>query len=101
MNKIVPWEKADFSQKHMDETIVVDDVTVMYSQQPDCTQDVEEDDWQELTISTRNNGVARFFCLSTKEWSINDIEDLQIILEDFKKRAGIEDEKETNKQEEE
>ena len=92
MDKVIVWEDADFT-KDMDETIVVDEVTVTYSQQPDCTED-RDGDWQELKMSTRNNGIDRFFNLSTTNWSISGVEDLIVILEDFKKRAGIKDEKE-------
>jgi hypothetical protein len=46
---------------------------------------------QTLTVSARNNGVSRFLNLKTDNWSIDGIDELSEIIEDFKKRAGITD----------
>lgn len=84
---IVPFEKCKFT----DDEICVDDISVMYSQSGDCTE--SEDDAQEITISSRNNGMARFINIKTGEkgWSISDSDELVKIIEDFKKRASLED----------
>lgn len=84
---IVPFEKCKFT----DDEICVDDISVIYSQNGDCTE--TEDDAQEITISTRNNGTGRFIHIQTGKngWSISDTDELVKIIEDFKKRGSIED----------
>ena len=84
---IVPLEKCKFT----DNEICVDDISVIYSQNGDCTESTDEA--QDITISTRNNGMSRFIHIQTGEngWSIDDTSDLVKIIEDFKKRASIED----------
>lgn len=70
------------------DVIVVDDVSVTYaSYDGDCVNREP----QILTVSTKNNGTARFLNLKTDEvgFSISDINDLKIIIEDFNKRAGL------------
>ena len=87
--EIKPFENCKFA----DGEICVDTVSVLYTQNGDCTEG--EDEVQELTISSRNNGMARFINIKTGEngWSIDDIPSLAKIIEDFKKRADIKDEK--------
>jgi uncharacterized GH25 family protein len=82
VNNIVSVESEDYKEK-----IVVDDVSVSYTQEADCTS--HEDEVQELKIFTQNNGVARFIVLETERWAISDIDELVEILKDFKQRAGI------------
>lgn len=74
-----------------DEEIMVDEVTIKYYQGPDCTED-RDSDGQEITLSTRDNGMTKFINIKTDNWSISGIEDLQILINDFNKRAGIKDE---------
>ena len=84
-NKIVPIEKMSYK----DGEIAIGDVSITYVQQSDCT---EEDGTQVITISTRNNGIARFINIKTPEtegWSVDGIEDLQFLINDFKKRADL------------
>lgn len=74
---------------YKDGEIAIDDISVTYIQQNDCT---EEEGTQVITISTRNNGVARFINIKTPEkegWSISDIEELKFLVNDFKKRANL------------
>ena len=74
--------------KFEDEIVGVDDVSITYLQNADCTgEDGEE--VQSITISTRNNAVARFINIKTDSWSISDIDELIKVLEDFKKRAEL------------
>lgn len=81
--KIVPFEEMNYE----DGEVCVDKVTVQYVQSGDCTED--DSDCQDLTLSTRNNGIARFINIKTGEngWSICDISELEQIIRDFKKRA--------------
>lgn len=83
---ILPIEKINYK----DWEIGVDDVSVTYVQASDCT---EEDGAQSITISTRNNGIARFLNIKTGEegWSINNVQDLEKLIKDFKRRASYND----------
>jgi len=72
---------------YTDGIVAVDDVIVKYIQSNDCTEDT--DVVQELTISSRNNGCARFINIKTDNWSISDTEEISKIIEDFKKRASF------------
>lgn len=85
---IVPVEISTYK----DEEVVIDDVSITYSQTADCVSNSE--DVQSLEISTANNGTARFLVFKTERWAINGIEDLQEIIKDFNTRAGIENKKE-------
>lgn len=72
-----------------DDQILVDEVTIKYYQEPDCTEN-RDGDGQEIIISTRDGGGGKFLNIKTNNWSISGIEDLQKLVEDFNKRAGIE-----------
>ena len=85
---IKSFEDMDFT-KETEGKVYVDDVSVTYCQDGDCTEN--SDDVQTLTVSSRNNGMARFFNLKTDNWSISDIDEIKYIIDDFKKRAGITD----------
>jgi hypothetical protein len=65
----------------------VDNVSITYLQDADCTDD--PDNVQVLKLSTQNNGIARFMVLETERWAIDDIESLIEVLQDFKTRAGL------------
>lgn len=69
--------------------ILLDSIQMIYVQNGDCTED--KDTVQELTIRTRDNGVAKFLNLETKNWSIDDTDSLVAIINDFKKRINYED----------
>lgn len=81
--KILPIEQMHYE----DEQVAFDDVIVTYVQSEDCTQN--RDDVQSITLSTRNNGEARFINIKTDSWSISDIDDLAKIIDNFKQRAGL------------
>ena len=77
-----------------DNEILLDEISMTYIQNPDCTEDREAEP-QSLTISTRDNGCEKFLNIKTDDWSIDDIENLSLVIEDFKKRIGY-DEKYTS-----
>lgn len=81
--KILPIEEMEYGNYE----IAVDDVSVQYVQTSDCTE--EDGGTQTITISTRNNGVARFLNIKTGEegWSFCNKE-LEQLIEDFKKRCS-------------
>lgn len=67
------------------EQILLAEATIKYWQNPDCTEG-QDGEPQEITISTRDNGVAKFLNIKTENWSIDDIESLEFLINDFKKR---------------
>ena len=73
--------------KFEDNKVGIDDVSITYLQNSDCTEN--EDDVQSITISCRNNGVARFLNIKTENWSLENAEEMLALLKDFEKRAGL------------
>lgn len=84
MNKIITEGLPE------DNEVLLYEATIKYVQNPDCTED-QDGDWQELTISTRDNGVAKFLNIKTNNWSIDDIDNLALVVNDFKQRIGYDD----------
>ena len=82
--KIIPIEHMHYG----DYEIAIDDCSVTYVQTSDCTE--EEGGVQTITISSRNNGIARFLNIKTgpEGWSISDSEELELIIKDFEKRCS-------------
>ena len=78
-----------------DDQILVDEVTIKYYQEPDCNED-RDGEGQEIILSTRDGGGGKFININTRNWSISGIEDLQKLVEDFNKRAGIDNESTDN-----
>lgn len=72
-----------------DDQVGIGEVTIEYFQNPDCTEDADTIGAQTLTISTRDNGVARFINIKTDNWSIDDATSLVDIIKDFEKRASL------------
>lgn len=87
MGKIIPFEKMHYE----DGQIAVDEAQITYVQNSDCTESEEE--VQSITLSARNNGVARFVNIKTEGWSIDSPEELVMIIKDFMQRADIEEDK--------
>jgi hypothetical protein len=81
--------KAYEDFKFEDELVGIDDVSITYLQNCDCSGEDGKDDVQSITISTRNNGVARFINIKTDSWSISDVNEIINLVEDFKKRAEL------------
>jgi len=71
-----------------DDQIMLTEATFTYYQNPDCTED-QDGDGQEITISTRNNGVENFLNIKTDNWSISDEKDLIDLIKDFEKRTEM------------
>lgn len=65
--------------------VFLDEVTCTYIQEPDNTED-RDGDPQELTLSTRDGGGGKYLHIKTTGWSILDIDDLEVVINDFKKR---------------
>ena len=87
---IVPYEEAEFNNdRWTDGTVVIDEISIKYLQNADSSGDDGNEDVQELTLTARNNGVARFVNLKTNSWSIDDVDELKTIIEDFEHRSGI------------
>lgn len=83
--KIVPFEEMNYE----DYEVCIDDVSITYVQTGDCTED--RDSCQDLTLTARNNGVTRFINIKTGDngWSIDSVEALKQIIQDFEKRACL------------
>lgn len=75
------WPKED--------QVFLAEITCKYWQNPDCTEGSEADP-QEIIISSRDNGIAKFINIKTDSWSINGNfeDDLIPLLEDFKHRMN-------------
>jgi uncharacterized GH25 family protein len=81
MLKILPIDDCHYK----DGEVYVDNTSITYVQNADtCSSEV-----QTLKLFTENNGVARFVCLETTRWAIDDIDGLIEILKDFQARAGL------------
>ena len=96
MLNIVPYEEATLNEngKWEEGTVVIDEVSIEYLQNTDCSGHDGNEEVQELTLTARNNGIARFINIKTDSWSIDSADELKAIIEDFKHRSGIYTEKE-------
>ena len=96
MLNIVPYEEATLNEngEWNDETVVIDEVSIEYLQNTDCSGNDGNEEVQALKITARNNGVERFLNIKTDSWSIDSADELKDIIEDFKHRSGIYTEKE-------
>lgn len=88
---IVPYEEASLNKdgKWDDETVVIDEVSIEYLQNTDCSGNDGNEEVQALKITARNNGVERFLNIKTDSWSIDSVDELKTIIEDFEHRSGI------------
>lgn len=92
MINIVPYEDASFNEdcsRWEDGTVVIDEISIKYLQNSDCSGDDGNEEVQELTLTARNNGIARFINIKTDSWSIDSVDELKTIIEDFEHRSGI------------
>jgi len=65
--------------------IVVTHQSVTYAQ----NDEDNSSDIQELVIETKDVGAGMFISIRTEKWSIESIDDLETVLQDFKKRVNI------------
>jgi hypothetical protein len=71
------------------EQILLDEITCKYLQDADCTED--QDEPQEIILSSRDGGGGKFINIQTKSWSITgeDFEkEIIPLLNDFKARMN-------------
>lgn len=71
------------------EQVLLEEVTCRYLQDADCTEN--QDEPQEIILSSRDGGGGKFINFQTKSWSINGDkfeEELLPLFEDFKKRIS-------------
>lgn len=68
-----------------DDEVLVDRIQVTYLQNPDCVSN-RDNDYQELTLETRDGGGGKFINIRTNEygWSISEENDLIPILKHFR-----------------
>ena len=75
------------------ETILLDEITCTYLQEPDCTES-RDGESQAITISSRDGGGGKFLNIKTNNWSVDtDLKSLTVVLEDFKARMNYESDK--------
>ena len=71
------------------EQILLEEITCKYLQDADCTED--QDEPQEIILSSRDGGGGKFINIQTKSWSItgDDFEkEIIPLLRDFKARMN-------------
>ena len=71
------------------EQVLLDEITCKYFQEADCTEN--QDEPQEIILSSRDGGGGKFINIQTKSWSItgnNFEEEIIPLLNDFKKRMN-------------
>lgn len=71
------------------EQVLLDEITCKYVQEADCTED--QDEPQEIILSSRDGGGGKFINIQTKSWSINGgnfEKEIIPLLNDFKKRMN-------------
>lgn len=71
------------------EQVLLEEVTCRYVQDADCTEN--QDEPQEIILSSRDGGGGKFINIQTKSWSITGDkfgEELLPLFEDFKKRIS-------------
>ena len=83
--EIKPIENGNYGNNE----VMIDDVSVKYVQNTDSSGEDGDEEAQTITISTRNNGVARFINIKTESWSIDSVDELIDIINDFKERARL------------
>lgn len=83
MQEIKPYETMNYESGD----IGIDEVQITYIQNADCTED--NDDVQSITLVARNNGIARFVNIKTESWSISHAGEMENLILDFERRAGI------------
>lgn len=83
---ILPFENDD---RYEDNNVFIDAVSITYGQSSDSSGNDGDEEVQEITLTTRNNGVARFINIKTESWSIENLDELKQIIDDFEQRAKL------------
>ena len=69
--------------------VLLEEITCKYLQEADCTEN--QDEPQEIILSSRDGGGGKFINIQTKSWSITGDDfgkELTPLFEDFKKRMS-------------
>ena len=80
---------VDGYPKEGKDQVLLDEITCKYIQDADCTED--QDEPQEIILSSRDGGGGKFINIKTESWSINGDnleEDLIPLINDFKRRMS-------------
>lgn len=73
------------SEMRVNKDVTINRLSITYSQGADCCS--EDQDIQEVTITTESSDLTDFYYLiNTERWAIDDVDDFVDILIDFKKR---------------
>lgn len=67
-----------------EDEILLDEITVTYYQNSDCTESKEEG--QTITLSTRDGGGGKFIHVKTNGWSISDENELSELIKNFRSK---------------
>ncbi len=70
-----------------DNQVLIGEMSITYVQPNDCYEALEEG--QSLTISIRDGGAGPFLHIKTEGWSIDSLEDISKLIEDFKSRLNL------------
>ena len=70
-----------------DNQVLIEQMSITYLQPNDCYEASEEG--QALTISIRDGGGGPFLHIKTDGWSINNVNDITELVNDFNKRFNI------------
>lgn len=68
-----------------EDCVAIQEISITYSQLSDCNSSQD----QYLTITTQDNGAGLYYNISTEKWSIDSIEELKYIIEDFESRLNL------------
>ncbi|MGJ7024940.1 hypothetical protein [Petrimonas sulfuriphila] len=68
------------------EEVGISEMKVTYFQ----IDDQDRDEYQELEVSTDDNGAGTYYVIRTERWAIDCIDELVSVLKDFEKRLSVE-----------
>lgn len=68
------------------EEVGISEMKITYCQM----DDQDRNEYQELEVSTDDNGAGTYYVIRTKRWAIDRIDELVSVLKDFEKRLSVE-----------
>lgn len=68
------------------EEVGISEMKITYCQM----DDQDRDEYQELEVSTDDNGAGMYYVIKTERWAIDRIDELVSVLKDFEKRLSVE-----------